>query len=120
MSSEDLLFAIGVQVIAYGGILIGTVALPVAASFLLDGIVQLLRGNGPKLFVLALVMAAVLAGVGYLLWQFGIGHPSVTPATQAVMATVAQYLLTISTVLALLGFVFRTAQLLGKIRQASA
>jgi hypothetical protein len=50
-------------------ILMGTVCLPFAASFLLDGIVQLLRGDGPKLFLGSLGLVVLLAGAGYALWQ---------------------------------------------------
>ncbi|TFD70519.1 hypothetical protein [Cryobacterium fucosi] len=112
MTSEELLVDIGALVVAYFGILIGTVGLPFVASFILDGIVQLLRGRGPKLFVLALFFSAVLAGGGYLLWKFGTGNPTVTAPTLTSMATVATYLLTISIVLALIGFVARSVKLL--------
>ena len=116
MSSEDLLLDIGALVVAYIGILIGTVAMPFSASFILDGIVELLRGNGPKLFVLALAFTAVLAGGGFFLWQFGCGNPTVTAVTLASMAVVTQYLLTFSTVLALVGFGARMVKLPSRSR----
>ena len=112
MSSDDLVFGIGAQVVAYVGIVMGSVAMPFAASFLLDGIVQLLRGNGPKLFVLAFAFTAVLSGGGYALRQFGAGNPTAAPAMEALMFTVAKYLITFSTVLALVGFGSRTVKLL--------
>ena len=114
--TEDLLFDIGALVVAYFGILIGTVAMPCSASFILDGIVEFLRGYGPKLFVLALAFTALLAGFGYFLWQFGIGNPTVTSVTLASMAVATQYLLTFSILLALLGFGFRMVKLLSRSR----
>lgn len=116
MNSADLLFDIGALVVAYSGILIGTVAMPFSASFILDGIVELLRGNGPKLFVLALAFTALLTGCGYVLWQFGTGNPTVTSVTLASMAVAIQYLLTFSILLALLGFGLRMVTLLSRSR----
>ncbi|TFD19925.1 hypothetical protein [Cryobacterium sp. TMT2-23] len=107
------------MLVAYCGILVGTVFLPFVASFLLDGLVQIARGNGPKMFLAAFAMTAVFAGGGYALWRIGTGNPLVTSVTLAGMLTVAQYLLTISTVLASLGFVSRTAKLLWKTRRAA-
>ena len=116
MSSEDLLFGIGALVVAYSGILIGTVGLPFMASFILDGIVELLRGNGPKLFVLAFAFSAMLAGCGYALWHFGTGNPTVTSGTLASMAVATQYLLTFSIVFALIGFGVRMVKLPSRAR----
>ncbi|TFC33161.1 hypothetical protein E3O55_04175 [Cryobacterium sp. MDB1-18-2] len=116
MSSEDLLFNIGALVVAYSGIVVGSVATPFMASFILDGIVQLLRGNGLKLFVLALVFTAVVAGGSFALWKFGTGNPTVTAGTLESMAVVTQYLLTFSIVFALGGFAVRMVKLLSRAR----
>jgi len=116
VSSEGLLFNIGALVVAYSGIVLGSVGMPFVASFILDGVVQLLRGKGPKLFVLAFVFAAVLAGGGYALWQVGTGNPTVTAGTLESMAVVTQYLLTFSIVFALVGFAVRMVKLLSRAR----
>ncbi|TFC36231.1 hypothetical protein [Cryobacterium sp. TMT2-42-4] len=120
MSSEDVLAGFSGLLVAYCGILVGTVFLPFVASFLLDGIVQILRGNGPKMLLGAFSISAVLAGIGYVLWHIGTENPSVTLVTLGSMSTVAQYLLTFSTALALLAFLSRTAKLLWKTRRAAA
>ncbi|TFB99512.1 MULTISPECIES: hypothetical protein [unclassified Cryobacterium] len=97
-----------------------TVALPFVASYLLDGIVQVLRNNGLKLFLAALAMSVVVAFGGYLLWQYGVSNPPVTPETLASMGMVAQMLATYSTALALFAFVIRTVSLLWKTRRRAA
>lgn len=117
MSSDNVLLATGALVVAHCGILMGTVCLPFAASFLLDGIVQLLRGDGPKLFLGSLGLVVLLAGAGYALWQFGAGYPGVEMERPALMVAVALYLVAVSTVLALIGFVLRTVRLLQNARR---
>jgi hypothetical protein len=111
---------IGSLLVAYGGIMLMTVALPFVASYLLDCIVQVLRNNGLKLFLAALAMTVVVAGGGYLLWQYGVSNPPVTPETLASMGMVAQMLATYSTALALFAFVIRTGSLLWKTRRRAA
>ena len=110
----------GASLAAYGGIIVLTVFLPFIASFILDGVVQVLRSNGLKFFLAALGLTGVFALAGYLLWQYGINNPPLPSSTLESMGTMAQMLLTFSTVLALAAFVSRTAKLLWKTRRAAA
>ena len=105
---------------AYGGIIVLTVFLPFIASFILDGFVQVLRSSGLKFFLAALALTGIFALAGYLLWQYGINNPPLPSSTLESMGTMAQMLLTFSTVLALAAFVSRTAKLLWKTRRAAA
>jgi hypothetical protein len=105
---------------ACAGILVMTVCLPFVASYLLDGIVQVLRNNGLKLFLGAAGMTVLVAFVALLLWHFGSNNPPLAPSTLELMGTVARMLLTFSTALALLAFAIRTASLLWKSRRAAA
>ena len=118
MSSDNVLLGTGALLVAHTGILIGTVCVPFAASFLLDGIVRILRGDGPKLFRRTLALVVVLAGGGYLLWWFGSSYSGVDAGRQPLMVTIALSLLALSTVLALVGFAVRTVKLLRNARQA--
>jgi hypothetical protein len=105
---------------AHSGMVVLTVGLPFVASFLLDGVVQMLRNNGLKLFLSAAGMTVLVALVGFLLWLFGTNNPPLAPSTMQGMGAAAQWLLTFSTALALLAFVSRTARLLWKTRRAAA
>ena len=110
---------LGTLLAAYGGILVMTVFLPFVASFLLDGVVQVLRSNGLKLFLAALAMTVLVALGGYLLWQYGSTNPPLPSTTLVSMGTLAQMLLTFSTLLAAVAFVIRTTKLLWKTRRAA-
>ncbi|TFC84040.1 hypothetical protein E3T28_03680 [Cryobacterium sinapicolor] len=110
----------GALLFAYVGIMVMTVFLPFVASFLLDGVVQVLRGNGLKFFLAALGLTVLFALAGYLLWQYGINNPPLPSSTLVSMGTMAQMLLAFSTALALVAFVSRTAKLLWKTRRAAA
>lgn len=110
----------GGLLLAYVGIFAITVCLPFVASFLLDGIVQVFRNKGLKLFLAAVGMTVLVALVGYLLWEYGSNNPPVAISTLMSMGTVARMLLTFSTALALVAFVSRTARLLWKARRAAA
>ncbi|MBG6212117.1 hypothetical protein RCH23_000031 [Cryobacterium sp. CAN_C3] len=110
----------GALLAAYGGIMVLTVCLPFVASFILDGVVQVLRSNGLKVFLAAVGMTVLLALGGYLLWQYGINNPPLPPSTLESMGTLAKMLLTFSSALALAAFVSRTLRLLWKTRRAAA
>jgi uncharacterized membrane protein len=105
---------------AYGGMLVITVCLPFVASFLLDGVVQLLRNNGLKYFLGAAGMTVLVALVGFLLWQYGSNNPPLASSTLESMGTVAQMLLTFSAALAIIAFLSRTVRLFWKTRRAAA
>lgn len=105
---------------AYGGMLVMTVCLPFVASYLLDGVIQVLRNNGLKLFLGAAGMTTLVALVGFLMWLYGTNNPPLAASALESMGTAAQMLLTFSTVLALIAFVSRTAKLLWKVRRVAA
>ena len=117
MGSDNVLLATGALIVAHCGVLIGTVCVPFAASFLLDGIVQILRGDGPRVFKGALALVVLLAVGGYLLWLVGNSYPGVASEGPAFLGMVALVLLAASTVLALAGFVLRTVKLLRNARR---
>jgi len=110
----------GALLAAYSGTLVMAVCLPFVLSFLLDGIIQVFRNNGLKLFLGALGMSLLVALVGYLLWLYGSTNTTLASSTLESMWTMAQMLLTFSTGLALIAFVSRTARLLWKSRRAAA
>jgi hypothetical protein len=112
--------SLGALLAAYGGIIVMTVFLPFIASFILDGVVQVLRSNGLKVLLAALGLTVAFALAGYLLWRYGINNPPLASSTLESMGTMAQMLLTFSTALALAAFVSRTAKLLWKARRAAA
>jgi hypothetical protein len=97
---------------AYGGMVMLAGVLPIVAAFLLDGVVQVLRRNGPRYVLLALGMTAAVAVVGYIMYQYGISSPAVTPANRASVTHVGSMFLTFSIPLALLAFLIRTGKLL--------
>ena len=113
-------YGFGALLAACSGILVIVVGLPFVASFLLDGVIQVFRNNGLKLFLGALGMSVLVALVGYLLWLYGSTNATLAPSTLESMGTMAQMLLTFSTGLALIAFVSRTARLLWKTRRAAA
>lgn len=97
---------------AYGGIFILAGLLPIVAAFLLDGVVQVLRGNGFRYLLLALGMTVAVAGVGYVILQIGIRSPTITSTSVMSVTTLGSMFLTFSIPLALLAFAIRTGKLL--------
>jgi hypothetical protein len=99
---------------APGGLLLGFVIagilLPIAASIVLDGIVYLARGRGPKVLLIAGGITVVLAMVNYFAWQSGIAE-SETAAFDATdidtMGGALELILLFSIPLALLAFAAR-------------
>jgi hypothetical protein len=63
-TQTSLLSGISLLIVAYGGIWVLTGLLPFVATFLFDGVVQLLRHNGPRYFFFALGMTVVVASLG--------------------------------------------------------
>jgi hypothetical protein len=110
----------GALLVAYSGILVLVVPLPFVASYLLDGVVQVLRNNGLKLFLGAAGLTALVALVGCLFWMYGSSNAFLAPSSLESLGTMAQMLLLISTSLALIAFVSRTSRLLWKSRRAAA
>lgn len=114
-----MLTGISLLVVAYGGIFVLAGLLPFVATFLLDGVVQVLRHNGLRYFFLALGMTVVVAVVGVLIYQYGISSPEMTSANLASVTMLGGMFLTFSIPLALFAFLIRTGKLLlGKRRPA--
>ncbi|TFB81242.1 hypothetical protein E3O21_05205 [Cryobacterium flavum] len=90
--------------------------LPFAASWMLDGIVQVLRHNGLKLFWMALGFTIVVAGAGYLARQYGLGASDVSAASISAMSSLAQTFLIFTIPISLIAFIGRTIKLMRKTR----
>ena len=119
MTSNDLLSGVSLLIVAYGGMFVLAVLLPFVATFLLDGVVQVLRHNGMRYFFLALGLTAAVAGVGYFIYQTGINGPAMTSANLASITMVGGFFLTFSIPLALIAFLIRTGKLLLRNRRAA-
>jgi hypothetical protein len=119
MDSNELLSGISLLIVAYGGIFVLTGLLPFVATFLFDGVVQLLRHNGLRYFFLALGATAVVAALGYFLYQYGISSPAITPASLASLTVLGGWFLTFSVPLAVVAFLIRTGKLLLRNRRAA-
>lgn len=90
--------------------------LPFAASWLLDGVVQILRHNGLKLFWMALAFTILVAGAGYLAQQYKLSAFDVPAESAAATDPLAPMILSFSIPLALILFAARTIKLLRKSR----
>ncbi|MGO4690599.1 hypothetical protein [Glaciibacter sp. 2TAF33] len=119
MNSNELLSGISLLIVAYGGIFVLTGLLPFVATFLFDGVVQLLRHNGLRYFLLALGITVVVAAFGLLLYQYGISSPAVTSVSLASLTILGGWFLTFSVPLAVIAFLFRTGKLLLRNRRAA-
>jgi hypothetical protein len=119
VTSSDLLAGTSALVVAYGGMFVLAGLLPIVAAFVLDGVVQVLRNNGLRFFFLAVGLTVVVAGAGYVLYQFGSNSPMMTAANQASVSNVGSLFLTFSIPLALLAFLIRTAKLLFSNRRSA-
>lgn len=107
------------MVVAYGGMLVLAGLLPIVAGFILDGVVQVLRSNGLRFFFLAVGLTVVVAGAGYIIFQFGSAGPMMTAAHEASLYEFGRLFLTFSIPLGLLAFLIRTAKLLFKSRRSA-
>ena len=119
MTSNEVLSGISLLFVAYGGMFVLAGLLPFVATFLLDGVVQVLRSNGLRYFFLALGMTVVVAVVGYIIYQYGINSPAMTSANLASVTRVGGIFLTFSIPLALIAFLIRTGKLLFKSRRTA-
>lgn len=90
--------------------------LPFVASWMLDGVVQVLRHNGLKLFGMALGFTVLVAGAGYLARQYGLRASDVSAASISAMTSLAQTFLMFTIPISLVAFVTRTIKLLRKSR----
>ena len=90
--------------------------LPFVASWMLDGIVQVLRRNGLKMFWMALAFTIVVAVAGYLARQYGLGASDVSAASISAMSSLAQTFLMFTIPISLMAFVGRTIKLMRKSR----
>ena len=119
MTSSNLLSGISSLVVAYGGMFVLAGLLPIVAAFVLDGVVQVLRNNGLRFFLLAVGLTVVVAGVGYVVYQYGSNSNMMTAANQASVSNVGRLFLTFSIPLALLAFLMRTVKLLSRNRRSA-
>ncbi|TFD91221.1 hypothetical protein [Cryobacterium serini] len=86
--------------------------LPFVASWPLDGIVQVFRHNGLKLFEMALGFPVLVAGAGYVAQQYGMGASDVPTASIVRMTSLAQTFFMFTIPLSLIGFGASTIKLL--------
>ncbi|WP_146070001.1 hypothetical protein [Cryobacterium sp. Y29] len=108
MTSSDLLSELVPVFAAYGAVFMLAGVLPFVLAFLLDGIVQIVRGNGFKALIAAFVLSVVIAAAGYLVLVWASAQAPLTPGTVASLNTVATYFLSFSVPLALIAFIART------------
>jgi uncharacterized membrane protein len=118
MDSNELLSGLSLLIVAYGGVFVLTGLLPFVATFLFDGVVQLLRHNGLRYFFWALGATIVVAALGYFLYQYGTNSSAITPASLASLTVLGSLLLTFSIPLGVIAFFIRTGKLLLRKRRA--
>jgi hypothetical protein len=119
MNSNEVLSGISLLIVAYAGIFVLTGLLPFVATFLFDGVVQVLRHNGLRYFFLALGATVVVAAFGYFLYNYGIGSSAITPASLASLTLLGAWFLTFSVPLAVIAFLVRTGKLILRNRRAA-
>jgi len=120
MGSTDLPAQFTFLLAAYGAVILLTVFLPFIASFILDGIVLIIRKRGPRGLFLAVAFSIVVAVAGGLALQYGLNGMENSAASAPSMALVAQMLLTFSIPLATAAFLVRTASQFFKARRRAA
>jgi hypothetical protein len=64
------------------GYVLAGILLPFSASFILDGIVNQVRGHGPKLLIAASGATVVIAAAFAVVWQIGVAEANATIATR--------------------------------------
>ena len=89
---------------------------PFVASWLLDGIIQIFRHNGLKLFWMAAGVTVLVAVAGFGAQQYGLSASDVPVSTIESRTSLAQTVLMFTIPLALIGFGSRTTKLLLKSR----
>ena len=99
------------QLAAVGGVLVLAGILPFIASWMLDGVVQVLRSNGLKLFLMGTGFTVLVAAAGIFVLQYGLNVTGDSEPTAAV-ASLAQTILMFTLPLALIAFAIRTIKLL--------
>jgi hypothetical protein len=67
-----------------GGFILAGILLPVAVSFVLDGIVLYLRGRGPVRLFLTAALTLILVGVFSIIWQTVLFAGSATQLSGAI------------------------------------
>jgi len=111
VTSSDLLAGLVPVFAAYGAVFVLAGVLPFVLAFLLDGAVQILRGNGFKALIAGLVLSVVIAAVGYFVLVYASAQPTVTAGIATSLKTMAMYFLFFSVPLALVAFIARTVTL---------
>ncbi|SEN30114.1 hypothetical protein [Cryobacterium luteum] len=104
------------QVAGIAAVMLWAGILPFAASWMLDGVVQIFRGNGLKLFFMGLGFAVLVAGTGYFARQYGLDASDAPASSIEGLNSLAQTILTFTVPLALIAFAARTIKLLLKSR----
>jgi hypothetical protein len=110
MSSSIIDPALMSQLAAMAAVFVLAGLLPFVASLLLDGVVQVLRSNGLKVFGVALALTLLVAGLGYCILQVGLGIPGIPADSTSGMNSLAQGILMVSIPLAFVAFVARTVK----------
>ncbi|TFD10921.1 hypothetical protein E3T35_09980 [Cryobacterium sp. TMT1-2-2] len=108
MSLSIITAALTSQLAAMAAVLVLAGILPFVASLFLDGVVQVLRSNGLKVFGIALALTLLVAGAGFFVLQYGLSVPGIPANSTSAMNSLAQTILTFTFPLALVAFVVRT------------
>lgn len=110
MTSTDFLSSLLPVVAAYSAVFVLAGVLPFVLAFHLDGVVQIVRGNGPTALIAAFVMSVVIAMAGYFALRYAAAQPQVTPVMVTSLTTMAPLFLVCSVPLASIAFIVRTVK----------
>lgn len=110
-----MLYTVGLYLWLLIAMLILAIVFPFVASYLLDGVLTVLRRGGVKALLKSIALTAVVGGIGYAFWKTGAnaGAGDTTMEEYAeTMRGVIRSTLQFTVPLALLGFAFRAARTL--------
>lgn len=112
--TQPMLMASTAELGLMTGALVLGLAVPFVAVLVLDAIVGLLRREGPKSLIGAIVMTLVVGGGGYALWLIGLRYTSAAVAdSQALIVALLMFTVPI----AMVAFVVRTVWSFRRTRQ---
>jgi len=103
----DSLLMIIARAVGVGGVVLLCVALPLFASFLLDGIANLVRHKGPRLLIWAAAASLGVVALGVGAWQWGSNNDMAGIDTSESDSAVALFFLMIVVPIALGAAVIR-------------